>query len=293
MRSDDFSFGLDAAYTLKLKDVLTLQAARMQAAAEAGLLRDKHGAVDFDADAKFVDAVCEKYNGRTPESKVAFASLIGFAKPLVDHETTIGESFNKADSTTLGPDQTWTEFVTAELQVVSNQATSGSNASENHARAEADLSSNDSSSQVSAVSVATSTARSVGTCGRYSSSVDTAYALRLFGNASGATGSFARVFRAYTIVAGSITAIGTGTNQASALPVPIKLEMSGTTLTLIYNGSSVESFTDATIDGSIVGGKRSGIFIRGLSGASIVDDLSAADLGAVATTNFLTLLGVG
>lgn len=289
LRSEKFVWGTDSAYTARLQDVLTRQLAVVRDRALNGECRNTKGLADFAAHQKFADMICQKYAGCSKQKKLDFLEQIkpaSWDEPLVPHETTITDNFNRADNTDIGSGSAYAYTdVNGSMRIISNAVhdESGSSATENRTRVESDLSSVEMSAQISAVSVSAATARSVGPMLRFANGADTAYALRLFGNASGTTGSLVRVFRAYKCVAGALTALGSGTNQTSALPVPIRLtagEGASSTLTAYYNGSNVESFTDSAIDGSA--GARIGLYLRGVTPGSVIDDLDASDLAAAA-----------
>lgn len=182
--TESFAWGLDVEYTAKLQAVLTRQLAVVRTQTLAGECRTNLGTVDYAADQKFADLICERYAGRNPQLKDEFLALIKPAdwdKPLVPHETTITYNFNRADNTDIGSGAAFAYTdVAGSMRIISNAVhdESGTSATENRTRVESDLSSNDMSAQISAVSVSAATARSIGPMVRFASAADNA--LRCF-----------------------------------------------------------------------------------------------------------------
>lgn len=191
---------------------------------------------------------------------------------------TITESFNKADSTTLGPDLTWTE-IQGDLQVVSNRVRCVSTGTGSAARADSDLASADHYAQV-AIRVNTTTGHGGGPFVRKDSSATvTFYMLWIDYNISVHRYTF------YKYVSGTLTAIGATTNLGSyALGDVFKLSVSGTTLSGYQNGSLLATRTDS----SISSGTRCGVRLYAGGGTPNVadaeaDDFEAGDLAAAAS----------
>lgn len=188
---------------------------------------------------------------------------------------TITESFNKADSTTLGPDLTWTE-ISGDCQVVSNRARGVNTGTGNAARADSDLASTNHYVQA-AMYIALSSGHGCGIIVRKDSSATmTFYMLWIDSDGSVYRSTF------YKSVAGTLTAIGsTSTLAGFTSGDVIKLEVSGTTLTGYRNGSSFGSQSDSAISS----GTRCGFRCYGnLSVANAeIDSFEAGDLAATAS----------
>ena len=188
--------------------------------------------------------------------------------------TTITESFNTADSTTLGPDLTWTE-VSGDFDVVSNEVhliTGGGGAEGKKARAESDLSSDDHYAQVNITNIG-SGADAYGWAGaaRFAAAASTFYVYFVFQD--GDTGTLRKVVT------------DTATNLAStaitlSIPELYKIQADGSTIKGFQAGVERESETDTAITGNT----RTGIY--GFSAETAVppvaDDFEAADLAAAA-----------
>lgn len=286
--SRKFVAGDDPDYDQGLHAFLRTQVAAAVADAEGGRSRSRLGQVDDQADARFVDWLAEKYVGQSPQKKAEFCELVQFEKPLVPHETTLSDNFDRANNTNMstGGPYSYTDLI-GDMQVHSNAAAGSSPASADcRSRLESDLSGSDHNCYVNATRVVDATTGYVAPCIRFQSGADTCYAARLSGSTSSITGSVARAFRAIAVSAGGVTALGTGGNQTSALPVPIGIEVNGSTLSLYYNGSLVETITDS----SITSGTRVGLMARGFVDSKM-DDLAAADLAPPAGHPLLRRLG--
>jgi hypothetical protein len=178
------------------------------------------------------------------------------AGPL-PHETTITESFNKADSATLGPDLTWNE-VLGGWNVVSNRAVCMSNTEPwNLARAEHDLSSDDHYAQAT-IHLANGYP---GPCVRVGSGA-TFYQTSTDGNNW--------IFK---LVSGSQTNLGSTTSAYNAGDL-YKVQADGSTISSYVNGAAKNSFTDTSITGNLRCGMTSTS-----GGAGVLDEFEAADVG--------------
>lgn len=181
------------------------------------------------------------------------------------HETTFTESFNTADSNTLGPDLTWVE-VDGDWDIVSNKASAGG-ASHNNARAEHDLSGSDHYSQADVTHAGSGDA---GVLARFSSSADTSY-LFIFTNAGSA-------YILYKNITGSYTSLQTAGGSAPTDDT-FKIEVDGSSLEGFVNSSSVISVTDTAITGNT----RCGI--RSFNISHTIDNFETADLISAVTTS--------
>lgn len=168
--------------------------------------------------------------------------------------TTLTESFNTADSTTLGPTQSWTEFSgsgTGDMwEVAGNQVVCKGGASNTPtARAEADVSGTDHYAQVSVTTLAAANSQ-LGPAARFSASEVTCYIARLV-PAAGSGHEFGLI----KLIAGTQTDL-VDTGQSISLPHTVKVECNGSTIKGYIGGVEKLSTTDT----SITTGTRGGLF---------------------------------
>jgi hypothetical protein len=189
----------------------------------------------------------------------------------------IAESFNKADSTVLGPDLTWTE-VAGDMAIVTNEvrATATSNNDlHNVARAEHDLASVDHEVAGAITQFTGIGSHVVYMLGRFSAAALTAY----FVAASDKGGTPRQVaFQIGKVVAGVVTFLSVETaNQNWVAGDVLGIRCSGDQISAVYNGVVVQTVTDA----SITTGTRTGFGIRtNNTNRAIVDAFAAQDLAA-------------
>lgn len=194
-------------------------------------------------------------------------------EPDLPPSTTITESFNKADSDTLGPDLTWTE-TEGDQDVVSNTCEFQNNAA-NDARAESDLSSADHYCQVTRPNGSGSDTSYAGPCTRFAAAATTCYVLA----------DYLSVFQMYKLVAGTLTALGAGVAITRADNDTYKLTNNGTTLTSRQNGVDKETITDSAIAGNLRCGVK-GFWGGGGAAKARVDLFEGADLAAAVSLAF-------
>ncbi len=185
--------------------------------------------------------------------------------------TTITESFNTGDSTTLGPDLSWTE-IAGDWEVVGNQVRSEGITAIELARADSDLSSADHYGQLIVESLGAGTSR-LGSAARVQTAdgtTVTAYYVDLRNNDA---------LELEKVVAGTDTELA-ATAQTVTLPDTVKVESNGSTIKSYFNGTEVDSVTDTAITGNL----RAGLMSRqsGSSEAADGDDFEAADLAVAA-----------
>lgn len=231
-----------------------------------GRLRGPNG-VDPQYHRRVLDVWCTKY--RLAED--AFIPPDLPRETRLPHATSYTESFNQADSTTLGPDLTWTELQTR-WETVSNQLyTLGDSSSftDSRCRADHDVSSDDHVTQIDAVGAAGGLSFvGWGACARYSSSADTCYVAWLYRNTDNLYVS--------KIVAGARTNLA-NTAVTRSLPDELRCECEGSAIRGYFNGTAVTTTTDT----SITSGKRGGVHAGGgASGGITYDGFSVADLAA-------------
>lgn len=250
--------------TDKIRDVIRSDFKSAFDDAQAGRSRAGHHQ-------RVLDYWCEKYGVEEWREFVA----PGLQKDIsgrLKHETTITESFNQMDSTTLGPDLTWTEvnnnwdtFVNRLRYVTSGGATNG------YARAESDLSSSDHYGQIDVVDIgALSLTTGGGPVSRFAAAASTFYY----------SFAFQLDDRLYVgkHVAGIDTAIA---NAAITLSIPeaYKNESNGSTIKGYQAGVERVSATDTSISGNT----RTGVVAYHSLYPPIFDNFSASDLAASGT----------
>ncbi len=204
--------------------------------------------------------------------RVYLGGLLWQARSLAGGAT-ITESFNTADSTTLGPDLTWTETLN-DLEVSGNVCRVVSNAGLNsEARAESDLASVNHYAQVVAVLGAGTPTGSTNcrACARFAAAARTHY-LCLYAKLV-TTGTYSRSL--YKRVTGTATELATTAGVSFTDGDTIRVECNGSTIIARRNGTQEESVTDT----SITGNTRTGLSgIRQSASAVTMDSFQAGDL---------------
>ena len=261
VKSERFRWGIHP-HTNRVRDVLRADFAEMWERTNG----DDHCR-------RCLDATCEKYRIKDWKEFVP-ARLHAHVPGRLPHQTTITESFNQADSTTLGPDLTWTE-VAGSWDTISNQVriAAASGLVDDHARADSDLSSTDHYAQLQVVDLGGAAEINVlGASARFASAANTAYS------------AFARrdtdKIRLYKTVAGVETLISEVAITIS-LPELYKVECNGSTIKAYQAGVERLSASDS----AITTGTRGGINGYYNNGATkpLGDLFEAADLAAAAT----------
>lgn len=197
--------------------------------------------------------------------------------------TSYSESFNTADSDTLGPDLTWSEVI-GDLDVVSNRA-STSTTGFAEARAQHDVSSADHYAQVQIYQTSTSGSANhlAAPCARFASAARTFYSFAWF---------YGGLYL-YKTVSGTYTIIGSAVETPAPLPATWRVDCSGSTIRGLQNGTQKVSVTDTAITGNT----RGGLWAYRASGVQItMDDFIVDDGlggGGGSTSGNLLLLGVG
>lgn len=210
---------------------------------------------------KCLDYWCEKY-GVDDWADLVPAALRADVPGRLPHETTITESFTRADSTSvMGNDLSWTQ-VAGSWGTSSNKGYKvATNGVTQAARADSDLSSAD--HYVQCVIANGTNATGHGPACRFSSSANTYYT----------TLNFTNLQYLIKIVSGSQTNL-TSTSHTYANGETLKVEINGSSLNGYANGTQYPSTTDT----SITGNTRGGVVSYGINGT--VDDFQAADLAA-------------
>jgi len=201
--------------------------------------------------------------------------------------TTIAESFNKADSDTLGPDLTWVEDV-GDIDIVSNKARCGTTAGAAFARAASSLAGDNQYAEITAyLSTGSAGSLGIGSAARKAaSSTQTYYLLWMVYGGSSYNVTL------YKVVATAFTALGTtNVNVTFANGDLLRIEANGTTIRGLIAGAEVISRTDS----SIASGAQTGIRFYNNTGSSTqvdADSFAAGDLaGDPNGTAAITLLG--
>lgn len=184
-------------------------------------------------------------------------------------ETTFTESFNKADSDTLGPDLTWTE-VSNDWDVVSNAAQQQTASAFVIARAEHDVSSADQYAECTVTALGSSGNSQGGPVARFSASATTFY---------GAIEFNLSTYYLYKVVAGAYTTLATG-SASTSVPFVLRCKCDGSTISHWLAGVQKASVTDTAIST----GTRGGIWVYNANVVKVsIDDWSIADLAAATT----------
>jgi hypothetical protein len=210
------------------------------------------------------------FDVRTEEQK-----LDGIRKP----ETTFTESFDTADSDTLGPDLTWTEL-SGDWDVVSNQTASTSNVADNIAVPASpthDLSSDDHYAQFDWVSIATAASETLGPIIRV---VD----------ANNYYMGFYRVANQWELwkrIGGTYTQLGVDLSANAAPATSVKVQVDGSTLELFRDGVSQGTRTDTALTGQLRVGIRGSPALT----AHVIDDFEAADLASPSPRRIINVIG--
>lgn len=211
-------------------------------------------------------------------------------QPMLAGGSVFTESFDQADSTTLGPTLTWTE-VAGNLQTVSNQVRCVTANVSSYARADADVATVDHYVELNVVTLlddSNASARSIGVCCRcISTAVSTFYHLRTIHLSAGT-----RVLQLYKFVTGSATQLGSNVAITLSLPSRLRVQASGSSIAGSGNGgaTTVGPSTDTAITTNTRGGIR--VFDALVVSDCEGDAFEVGDLAAPASTT-LTQVGRG
>ena len=208
-------------------------------------------------------------------------------EPPLPHGSTLTESFDTADSDTLGPDQSWTE-TQGNARIVSNEV-SFDKTSFTYVRVGTDLAGSDQivTLEVTALDNSTSS-RSVytGPTARFASGANTFYGAYLRRNAA-----LDRI-ELIKVVSGVTTLLATKT-ITHALPDEVSVRVDGSDISVLLNG--VEEIAPVT-DSTITSGTRTGLFafvnVNLVDGSAKGDNWSATDLVAVVVSAGLAAVSV-
>lgn len=191
----------------------------------------------------------------------------------VEPTTTITESFDTADSTTLGPDLSWTEGESANVaQVVSNQVAFFGASLHRWARANSDLSSDDHYAQLTVTAGGTGgSVRLAGVITRKDDTTTKSYYAGYLHNSANVM--------LYKLVAGTATQLGSTTAITFSLPQVLKQTANGSTIDLDWDGVNKISVTDTAVTGNLRCGLGCNLSSSGITVQPAGDNFEAADLG--------------
>lgn len=211
-----------------------------------------------------------KTNRRGLHRIVMGRELIYQARPVVG--TVITESFDQGDSTTVGPDLTWTEIV-GDFETVSNRLYAVSGSGEHGIRAESNLATDDHYAQAEIWDNNITGNKPGISCRVHASDITFYQFKRTF------DGSDTELNR---YVTGTKTVITEGTDAEadSGTGEVLYIEADGSTITGVYDGATIHSETDTNITGNtlcgVTGSHNGGSRNRW-------DNFEAGDLGLATT----------
>jgi len=244
-------------------DVIRRDMGAIIAQVESGITTEEHSR-------KVVDYVFRKLRLKGDEWKELLSKKArrDFRGPL-PHSTTVTESFNQSDSSTLGPDLSWTE-TSGDLETRSNECGEVGSDGFGEARAEADVSGSDHIAQV--VCAYNHTANpvyndtNVRPIARFNSSARTMY-FTISGENAGVGG-----IRLAKRLSGTFSELGAYSGTIGATNDVIKCSCDGSTIEAIVNNDTPEH---SVTDTSITGNTRGGVACQDLG---ILDDYQLADI---------------
>jgi hypothetical protein len=271
------------AFSLAIPEArLVIASMQRQYASLRGLSRA--GKIPEDHYRRVLDYWGKQFRVGNPED-IFIPRGLPIEKPL-PHATTFTESFDTANSTTLGPDLTWTETV-GNLRVNSNrcQVTTEDGAL-NEARAEHDLSSSNNYTQC-VINRGASSSASVShrACSRSQSGARTHYMAVLYGD---------QRRELYKRVANTSTLLSGPTSQSWSNNDVLRSTSDGSSISMQINGSTVVTVTDT----SISTGLRGTISMQASTTNIFIDSFEMADLAAGAfspawAVNSNSIIGAG
>lgn len=267
-----------------VRAVERLAYASVRAGALAGRMRrppldgETDAVVDRQFHRRYLRALVERYGVGYREFQLGAAPDGGDLpdEPPLPHGSTLTESFDTADSDTLGPDQSWTE-TQGNARIVSNEV-AFDKTSFTYVRVGTDLAGSDQivTLDVTALDNSTST-RSVytGPAARFASGANTFYTAYLRRNST-----LDRI-ELLKVLSGAGTQLATKT-ISHALPDEVSVRVDGSDISVLLNG--VEEIAPVS-DTAIPSGTRTGLFafvnLNLVDGSARGDGWSATDLVAV------------
>jgi len=254
----------------KIQDVERADFQRHFDDAKGGKLKDR------EQHRRVLDALCDKYNLQgTDDWKGLVPAKIRREIPgRLKHETTITDSFNRADAASLGTASggfTYTRILgSADTRIISNQAGLNS-VNDSRNRAESDLSSSDLYGKLTIVSWAASD--SIGPIVRANSSAATFYMYLPRNNAT-------LTHRILKSVAGTITSLNSVDGNIPSTSQIANVTVSGSSLDGSISGTSRITVTDTAITGNL----RCGFSLNSNATSLLADNFEAGDISASTVT---------
>jgi len=254
----------------KIQDVERADFQRHFDDAKAGRSKDK------EHHRRILDALCDKYNLQGSDDWKGFipAKIRKEIKGRLKHETTITDTFNRANAASLGTASggfTWTRVQGSnDTTIISNQA-GPAIITDSRNRANSDLSSSDLYSQIDLS--AWTAGDSFEPIVRAASAAVTFY-IYIPANAASNT------HRIFKCVAGTFSSLQAASGNIASTGQTAKLIVSGSSLVGSIAGVDRVSVTDTSITGNI----RCGFGINSNSTALRVDNFEAGDVSAATVT---------
>lgn len=254
---------------------------RVRNAARSGQLRGAKGA-DAEAHRRILGFEIAKYRD------VPWQSLVPADWPArespVTPETSIADTFDRADSATLGTSSdatwSWNELSGTGWEINTNRARHSADGSSSFARADTDLSGADHYCEMVFDNDSGAVSAS-GPCVRK----DSTATLTFYHGRFNYTGTAA--YQLFRVVAGTLTQIGSNSAGTITGGDTVRLTANGSTISVAKNGSDLISQTDTNITGN------TRIGMRAFDDIVAWRSLAAADVAAGAYTSRLALLGAG
>lgn len=222
---------------------------------------------DRDLHRKFLQTLVEQFH---LEPNKFIPADLPIETPL-PHQTVIAESFNTADSTTLGPNLSWTELE-GDMEVFSNQCRYASALNFGHitSRADFDFSSTDQYTQIVFANAINGVASAQGChCRKDSSATLTYYHFQISDESSDRR-------RSWTRINGTFSNIGS-TNGSAAVNDVLRGEVNGSTFRFLLNSVQQHTGTNTAINT----GSRCGIGMQSTNTANtrpLIDNFEAGEL---------------
>lgn len=252
----------DLEQSLPVLDALRLEYRRIREETLRGRIPNR----DPQFHRRYLSALVEKYH-------LPFEAFIPPDLPRetpLPHGTELDESFDQANSSTLGPDLTWTEITGDDWETISNKAEDKVNNIQ-AARAEHDLSTIEHQAQADCTWETAGSSQQVGTCVRFAAAAETFY------SATGHANENQDIL--YKAVAASYTRLLETAHTIGAETLLCKTTIDGSTLT-----GNIGASETSVSDTAIVGGTRTGMWSfnnQGSSSGHKVDNYHAEDNDAV------------
>lgn len=264
-------------HTPKLQAMLRAEFAQLFADAHAGRLNDDKQHL------RVLDYWCDKYNLQGADDWKQFVptNLQSQVPGRVKHNTTINDSFNRTNATTLGTSSdgtwSWSAFVGASTQwgIVTNAAQSGPGTTgEGKQTAAIDLSSSDHYAQANtSIAFTGSFDNSVGAIVRKDGTATNTHYL-------GLNNRQVNQRRIFSCVAGTYSQLSANNTDAYADGLLLEMSANGSTLTLYYNGVQRITITNTAIAGNLRTGLYANIINSATGNDVIADNFQGADLSA-------------